>query len=155
MPAVAEGLVGRDFTRVADWSRPELEAALDLADELKRARREGTERPLLAGRTIGLLFLKPSTRTRVSFAAGIAQLGGTSLSFSAEELHLARGETLRDIASVLSRYLDGLVIRTFAQADVEELAEHASIPVVNALTDAAHPCQILADLLTIREHRGG
>jgi ornithine carbamoyltransferase len=150
---VAESLKGRSFTKLADWRRPELEAVLDLGDELKRARRAGDEEHLLAGRTIGLLFLKPSTRTRVSFAAGIAQLGGTALSFSAEELQLARGETIRDTAVVLSRYLDGLVVRTFAQDDVEELAKHASIPVVNALTDAAHPCQILADLMTIRERR--
>jgi ornithine carbamoyltransferase len=127
---------------------------LDLADELKLARREGDEPQLLAGRTFGLLFLKPSTRTRVSLAAGIAQLGGTALSFSADDLQLARGETIRDTAVVLSRYLDGLVIRTFAQEDVEELALHATIPVVNALTDASHPCQILADLMTIRERRG-
>jgi ornithine carbamoyltransferase len=152
--AVAESLKGRDFTKLADWNRPELEAVLDLADGLKRARQEGVEQHLLAGRTIGLLFLKPSTRTRVSFAAGIAQLGGTALSFSADELQLARGETLRDTALVLSRYLDAIVIRTFAQEDVEELAQQASIPVVNALTDATHPCQVLADLMTIRE-RGG
>jgi ornithine carbamoyltransferase len=154
MSTVAADLKGRDFTKLADWSRGELEAVLDLADELKRARKEGEEQHLLNGRTIGLLFLKPSTRTRVSFAAGIAQLGGTALSFSAEELHLARGETIRDTAVVLSRYLDALVIRTFAQDDVEELAQHATIPVINALTDAAHPCQILADLMTIRERRG-
>jgi ornithine carbamoyltransferase len=154
MSAVVADLKGRDFTKLADWSRPELEAVLDLADELKRARKEGEEQPLLKGRTIGLLFLKPSTRTRVSFAAGIAQLGGTALPFSAEELQLARGETIRDTAVVLSRYLDALVIRTFAQDDVEELAQHATIPVVNALTDAAHPCQIVADLITIRERRG-
>ncbi len=153
MSTVAESLKGRSFTKLADWRRPELEAVLDLGDELKRARRGGDEEHLLAGRTIGLLFLKPSTRTRVSFAAGIAQLGGTALSFSAEELQLARGETIRDTAVVLSRYLDGLVVRTFAQDDVEELARHASVPVVNALTDAAHPCQILADLMTIRERR--
>jgi len=152
--AVSESLKGRSFAKLADWGRPELEAVLDLGDELKRARRDGEEHPLLAGRTIGLLFLKPSTRTRVSFAAGIAQLGGTALAFSADELQLARGETIRDTATVLSRYLDGLVIRTFAQDDVEQLVEHASIPVVNALTDAAHPCQILADLMTIRERRG-
>jgi ornithine carbamoyltransferase len=152
--AVVEGLRGRHFTKVADWERPELAAVLDLADELKRARHEEREDALLSGRTIGLLFLKPSTRTRVSFAAGIAQLGGTALSFGAEELQLARGETIRDTASVLSRYLDGLVVRTFAHEDVEELARHASIPVVNALTDAAHPCQILADLQTIRERQG-
>src|SRR6266496_534860 len=146
MSAVAGSLRGRSFTKLADWSRSELAAVLDLADDLKQL--------LLAGRAVGLLFLKPSTRTRVSFAAGIAQLGGTALSFSAEELHLARGETIRDTAVVLSRYLDALVVRTFAQDDVEELALHASIPVVNALTDAAHPCQILADLMTIRERRG-
>ncbi len=154
MSAVAGSLRGRSFTKLADWSRSELAAVLDLADDLKQARREGDEQLLLAGRAVGLLFLKPSTRTRVSFAAGIAQLGGTALSFSAEELHLARGETIRDTAVVLSRYLDALVVRTFAQDDVEELALHASIPVVNALTDAAHPCQILADLMTIRERRG-
>jgi ornithine carbamoyltransferase len=152
--AFAEGLKGRSFTKLADWSPKELAAVLDLADELKRARKEGDEERLLAGRTLGLLFLKPSTRTRVSFAAGIAQLGGTALSFSAEELQLARGETVRDTAVVLSRYLDGLVIRTFAQDDVEELARHATVPVVNALTDDAHPCQILADLMTIRERKG-
>jgi ornithine carbamoyltransferase len=151
---VVESLKGRSFTKLADWSQSELEAVLDLADELKLARREGDEPQLLAGRTFGLLFLKPSTRTRVSLAAGIAQLGGTALSFSADDLQLARGETIRDTAVVLSRYLDGLVIRTFAQKDVEELALHATIPVVNALTDASHPCQILADLMTIRERRG-
>jgi ornithine carbamoyltransferase len=154
MRALAERLKGRSFTKLADWSRAELEMVLDLADELKRARRDGDEPQYLAGRTIGLLFLKPSTRTRVSFAAGVAHLGGTALSFSGEDLHLARGETIRDTAAVLSRYLDGLVIRTFAQDDVEQLAQHASIPVVNALTDASHPCQILADLMTIRERRG-
>jgi ornithine carbamoyltransferase len=140
--------------RVADWSRSELEAVLDLGDELKRARKEGEEHDLLVGRTVGLIFLKPSTRTRVSFAVGIAQLGGTALFFSGDELQLGRGETIRDTAVVLSRYLDGLVVRTFAQDEVEQLARHASIPVVNALTDAAHPCQILADLMTVRERRG-
>jgi ornithine carbamoyltransferase len=155
MSALAERLKGRSFTKLADWSRAELETVLDLADELKRAHRDGDEPQYLGGRTIGLLFLKPSTRTRVSFAAGVAHLGGTALSFSGEDLHLARGETIRDTAVVLSRYLDGLVIRTFAQDDVEQLAQHASIPVVNALTDASHPCQILADLMTIRERRGG
>jgi ornithine carbamoyltransferase len=150
----AESLKGRSFTKLADWNRPELEAILDLADDMKQARTERREEPVLAGRSIGLLFLKPSTRTRVSFAVGIAELGGTALAFSAEELHLARGETIRDTAEVLSRYLSGIVIRTFAQQDVEQLAEHASVPVVNALTDEAHPCQILADLMTIRERRG-
>jgi ornithine carbamoyltransferase len=147
---VAGDLKGRSFTKVADWSRPELEAVLDLADELKVDR----HRLLLPGRTVGLIFHKPSTRTRVSFGVGISQLGGAAFFFTAEELQLGRAETLRDTAVVLSRYLDAIVIRTFAQDDVEQLAEHATIPVVNALTDEAHPCQILADLMTIRERRG-
>jgi len=148
--AVAGALKGRSFTKVADWSRSELERVLDLADELKA----DSPRQLLQGRTVGLIFQKPSTRTRVSFGVGIAQLGGTALFLTADELQLGRGETIRDTAVVLSRYLDAIVIRTFAQQDVEELAEHATIPVINGLTDAAHPCQILADLLTIRERRG-
>jgi len=150
----ATDLKGRSFTKVADWNRGDLETVLDLADELKAARAAGVEHRLLPGRTIGLIFEKPSTRTRVSFGVGIAQLGATPLFFSAGELQLGRGETIRDTATVLSRYLDALVIRTFAQADVEGLAEHAAIPVINALSDAAHPCQVLADLQTIRERRG-
>ena len=106
MSVATDRLKGRSFTKLSDWARPELEAVLDLADELKAARREEREEQRLAGRTVGLLFLKPSTRTRVSFAAGIAQLGGTALPFSGEELHLARGETIRDTAAVLSRYVD-------------------------------------------------
>jgi ornithine carbamoyltransferase len=154
MAAVAEDLKGRSYTKVADWSRAELEQVLDLADELKRARKAGEEHYLLPGRTIGLIFEKPSTRTRVSFGVGIAQLGGTGLTFSEGDLHVGRTESIRDTAAVLSRYLDALVIRTFAQADVEAFAEHASIPVINALTDTSHPCQVLADLMTIRERRG-
>jgi len=152
--SVADELKGRSFTKVADWTRPELEAVLDLADELKAARAAGLEQRLLPGRTIGLIFEKPSTRTRVSFGAGIAQLGGSPLYLTSADLQLARGETLKDTALVLSRYLDAIVIRTFEQAAVEELAEHATVPVVNALTDAAHPCQVLADLQTMRERRG-
>jgi ornithine carbamoyltransferase len=127
---------------------------LDLADELKRAQKAREEHRLLPGRAIGLIFEKPSTRTRVSFAVGIAQLGGTGLNFVPGELHVGRTETVRDTAGVLSRYLDALVIRTFAQSDVEDYAENMSIPVINALTDSAHPCQVLADLMTIRERRG-
>jgi len=152
--AVTDGLRGRSFTKVADWSRPELESVLDVADELKAARAAGLEHRLLAGRAVGLIFEKPSTRTRVSFGVGVAQLGGAPLYLTTADLQLGRGETLRDTALVLSRYLDAIVIRTFAQASVEELAEHATVPVVNALTDAAHPCQVLADLQTIRERRG-
>src|SRR5919201_4511431 len=154
MIAVSESLKGRHFTRVADWSREELEAVLDLADELKELQARGEEHRLLPGRALGMIFQKPSTRTRVSFEVGIAQLGGVGLYLSAADLQLGRGETLRDTATVLSRYLDGLMIRTFAQADVEELARHASIPVINGLTDSAHPCQALADVMTIRERLG-
>jgi ornithine carbamoyltransferase len=152
--AVSESLKGRHFTHVADWSREELESVLDLADELKERRTQGEEHRLLPGRALGMIFQKPSTRTRVSFEVGIAQLGGFGLYLSAGDLQLGRGETLRDTATVLSRYLDGLMIRTFAQDDVEELAAHASIPVINGLTDSAHPCQALADVMTIRERFG-
>jgi ornithine carbamoyltransferase len=152
--AVSESLKGRHFTRVADWSPEELHTLLDLADELKDLQRRREEHRLLPGRTLGMIFQKPSTRTRVSFEVGIAQLGGTGLYLAASDLQLGRGETLRDTATVLSRYLDALMIRTFAQEDVEELARHASIPVINGLTDIAHPCQALADVMTIRERLG-
>src|SRR5919201_5344313 len=154
MVAVADSLKGRSFTRVADWSRDELLEVLDLADELKRLRRAGEEHHLLPGRTLGMIFQKPSTRTRVSFEVGIYQLGGTALYLSAGDLQLGRGETIKDTAHVLSRYLDAIMIRTYAQADVETLAEHGSIPVINGLTDSAHPCQALADVMTIRERFG-
>src|SRR3954452_11362192 len=154
MVAVADRLKGRSFTRVADWSREELLEVLDLADELKRLQRTGEEHHLLPGRTLGMIFQKPSTRTRVSFEVGIYQLGGTGLYLSAGDLQLGRGETIRDTAVVLSRYLDAIMIRTFAQSDVEELAENATIPVINGLTDSSHPCQALADVMTIRERFG-
>ena len=141
---------GRDFLRVADWSGEELTACLDLADRLKA----GTEERRLPGRTLGMIFQKPSTRTRVSFEAGMAQLGGSALYLSANDLQLGRGETIRDTGLVLARYLDAIMIRTFAQADVEELAEHADVPVINGLTDEHHPCQALADAMTIRERLG-
>ena len=150
----AVGLKGRHFTRVADWSGEELLSALDLADDLKERQARREEHHLLPGRTLGMIFQKPSTRTRVSFEVGIYQLGGAGLYLAASDLQLGRGETLRDTATVLSRYLDGLMIRTFAQADVEELARHATIPVINGLTDSAHPCQALADVMTIRERLG-
>jgi ornithine carbamoyltransferase len=154
MKPVPTHLKGRSFVRIADGSRTELETLLDTADGLKAARARGEETALLPGRTLGMIMHKPSTRTRVSFQVGIAQLGGTGLALSTAELQLGRGETIRDTAYVLSRYLDGIMIRTFAQADVEELAEHASIPVINGLTDDEHPCQVLADLMTIRERLG-
>ena len=148
------GLKGRSFTRVADWSPDELVEVLDLADELKRKQQAREEHRLLPGRALGMIFQKPSTRTRVSFEVGIYQLGGTALYLSAGDLQLGRGETIKDTAVVLSRYLDGIMIRTFAQSDVEELAANASIPVINGLTDSSHPCQALADVMTIRERFG-
>jgi ornithine carbamoyltransferase len=147
-------LKGRSFTRVADWGRDELLEVLDLADDLKRRQQAREEHRLLPGRTLGMIFQKPSTRTRVSFEVGIYQLGGTGLYLSAGDLQLGRGETIKDTAVVLSRYLDAIMIRTFAQTDVEELAANASIPVINGLTDSSHPCQALADVMTIRERFG-
>jgi ornithine carbamoyltransferase len=155
MITVADSLKGRSFTRVAEWSRDELLGVLDLADDLKQRQQAREEHHLLPGRTLGMIFQKPSTRTRVSFEVGIYQLGGTGLYLSAGDLQLGRGETIKDTAVVLSRYLDAIMIRTFAQSDVEELAENASIPVINGLTDSAHPCQALADVMTIRERFGG
>jgi ornithine carbamoyltransferase len=154
MSAIAESLKGRSFTRVADWSRDELLSVLDFADDLKERQARREEHHLLPGRTLAMIFQKPSTRTRVSFEVGMTQLGGHALYLAAGDLQLGRGETLKDTATVLSRYVDGIMIRTFAQDDVEELARHASIPVINGLTDISHPCQALADVMTIRERLG-
>jgi ornithine carbamoyltransferase len=147
-------LKGRDFLRVNDWQPEELLLVLDLADRLKARQRERVPHEHLEGRTLGMIFQKPSTRTRVSFEVGIAQLGGVGLHLAAGDLQLGRGETIKDTARVLSRYLDGIMIRTFAQGDVDELAEHADVPVINGLTDEFHPCQALADVMTIRERLG-
>jgi ornithine carbamoyltransferase len=155
LAGVPQELKGRSFTRIAGWSRDELATLLDLADELKAERAHRQELRLLPGRTIGLIFHKPSTRTRVAFEVGIAELGGMALFLPASELQLARGEPYRDTALVLSRFLSALMIRTFDQAEVEEFAEHASIPVINGLTDLAHPLQALADAMTLRERFGG
>jgi ornithine carbamoyltransferase len=154
MAGVPHELKGRSFTRIAAWSRDELATLLDLADELKAERARRPELRLLPGRTIGLIFHKPSTRTRVAFEVGIAELGGMALFLPASELQLARGESYRDTALVLSRFLSALMIRTYEQAEVEEFAEHASIPVINGLTDLAHPLQALADAMTLRERFG-
>jgi ornithine carbamoyltransferase len=148
---VPQHLKGRHLTAVRDWSPADLRTLLDLADEVKRLQKAGEEHRLLPGRSLGMIFEKPSTRTRVSFEVGIAQLGGTALYLRSDDLQLGRGETMRDTATVLSRYLDAILIRTFAQDDVEELARHADIPVINGLSDSSHPCQALADLMTIRE----
>jgi ornithine carbamoyltransferase len=149
---VPETLKGRDFTRAADFSADELDLVLQLAGRMKQAPQE--QQRFLPGRALGLIFNKPSTRTRVSFEVGIAQLGGYGLYLRSDDLQLGRGETIRDTATVLSRYLDAIMIRTYAQSDVEELARHADIPVINGLTDETHPCQALADVLTIRERLG-
>src|SRR5438046_7508703 len=154
MITVVDSLKGRSFTKVADWSGDDLLGVLGLADELKRLQHAREEHHLLPGRTLGMIFQKPSTRTRVSFEVGIYQLGGAGLYLSAGDLQLGRGETIKDTAAVLSRYLDAIMIRTFAQADVEELAANASIPVINGLTDSSHPCQALADVMTIRDRFG-
>jgi ornithine carbamoyltransferase len=142
----------RHFLAIPDFSRPELHALFDLAARMKRG--EYRDRPL-AGKTLGMIFAKSSTRTRVSFEVGAYQLGGHALFLSSRDIQLGRGEPIRDTARVLSRYLDGIMIRTFDHADAEELARYASIPVINGLTDLLHPCQVLADLLTVKESLGG
>jgi argininosuccinate lyase/ornithine carbamoyltransferase len=147
-------LVGRDLTTLTTWTAYELQLVLDLAERVKAAQTEGIAHRLLPGRTLGMLFARPSTRTRVSFAVAMEQLGGSAVTLNANELQLARGESLEDTARVLSGYLDGLAVRWGSQADLETLAAHATIPVINALTDAEHPCQALADALTIRERFG-
>ncbi|HEU4801188.1 MAG TPA: ornithine carbamoyltransferase [Gemmatimonadales bacterium] len=142
----------RDFLAVPDFSKSELIALFDLALRMKSGAYR--DKPL-AGKTLGMIFTKSSTRTRVSFEVGTFQLGGHALFLSSRDIQLGRGEPIKDTARVLSRYLDGVMIRTFAHSDVEELARYATIPVINGLTDFLHPCQILADLLTIKEHLGG
>jgi ornithine carbamoyltransferase len=148
---ISAQLKGRDFLRVNDWDADELVQVLDLADRLKARQRERVAHRHLEGRSLGMIFQKPSTRTRVSFEVGMFQLGGTALYLAAGDLQLGRGETIEDTGNVLSRYLDGIMIRTFAQADVDALAAAADIPVINGLTDDFHPCQALADVMTIRE----
>ncbi len=144
----------KDLTNLADLSTEDIYEILDLADKLKAETKAGIEHHLLKGKTLGMIFTKSSTRTRVSFEVGITQLGGSALFLSSNDIQLGRGETIHDTAKVLSRYLDGIMIRTFAQQDVEDLAKYADIPVINGLTDLYHPCQVLADLQTIREHKG-
>lgn len=144
----------KDLLDVAALPRPLVEALLELAATLKAKQRAGMPHRLLRGKTLGLLFQKPSTRTRVSFEAGMNQLGGHALSLPMGDIQLSRGETVADTARVLSRYLDGIVVRTYDHATVEEWAREAAMPVINGLTDHSHPCQALSDLLTIQEHKG-
>jgi len=141
----------RDFVALTDFSRGELDELFALADRLKKGE---VKQPPLVDQTLGMLFAKRSTRTRVSFEVGAFQLGAHALFLSSQDLQLGRGETIADTARVLSRYVDGIMIRTFAHSDVEELARHATIPVINGLTDLLHPCQLLADLMTVREQFG-
>jgi ornithine carbamoyltransferase len=150
----AESAGGKDLLTVAAIPAERVTRLLVLAERLKAARHRGTLHQPLRGATLGLLFEKPSTRTRVSFEAGMNQLGGESLFLSAADIQLCRGESVADTARVLSRYLDGLVVRTYDHAVVEEWAREATIPVINGLTDLCHPCQALSDLLTIREKKG-
>ncbi len=137
-----------------DYSGEEILSILNLADQLKFEQKNNIEHKHLAGKTLAMIFAKSSTRTRVSFEVGMSQLGGNALFLSSSDIQLGRGEPICDTARVLSRYVDGIMIRTFKQSDVEGLAEHGSIPVINGLTDDFHPCQILADLMTIREFKG-
>ncbi len=144
----------KHLLKLSDLSKEEIIEILDLADKLKKERKEGIDHPILKGKTLGMIFTKSSTRTRVSFETGMYQLGGTAMFLSSRDIQLGRGEPICDTARVLSRYLDGIMIRTFDQSDVEDLAKYGSIPIINGLTDYAHPCQVLADLQTIREHKG-
>ena len=137
-----------------DWSTEDILETLDLADELKKDNKEGREHHYLKGKTLGMIFSKSSTRTRVSFEVGMYQLGGHALFLSSNDIQLGRGETIYDTANVLSRYLDGIMIRTFKQQDVVDLSVYGQIPIINGLTDDEHPCQVLADLQTIREKKG-
>jgi ornithine carbamoyltransferase len=141
----------RDFLAIPDYSREELLALFDLAERMRKG--DYFEKPL-TGKTLAMIFMKSSTRTRVSFEVGALQLGGHALFLSSRDVQLGRGEPIPDTARVLSRYVDGIMIRTFAHAEVEELAKFASVPVINGLTDLLHPCQVLADLLTVRQYLG-
>lgn len=144
----------KHLLKLSDLSTEEIYGILNLADQLKYERKNHIAHPYLQGKKLGMIFSKSSTRTRVSFEVGMTELGGHALFLSDRDLQLGRGEPVKDTARVLSRYLDGIMIRTFAQQDVEDLAKYGSIPIINGLTDYCHPCQVLADLMTIREYKG-
>ncbi|MDD5946359.1 MAG: ornithine carbamoyltransferase [Oscillospiraceae bacterium] len=144
----------KHLLKMLDLSTEEIIDLLNLADQLKYERKHNIPHPHLQGKTLGMIFQKASTRTRVSFETGMVQLGGYPLFLSSNDLQIGRGEPVQDTARVLSRYLDGIMIRTFAQQEVEDLAKYGSIPIINGLTDFCHPCQVLADLMTIREYKG-
>ena len=144
----------KHLLKLADLSKEEILTVLNLADQLKYERKNGVAGEYLKGKKLGMIFQKSSTRTRVSFEVGMYELGGYALFLSNRDLQIGRGEPVEDTARVLSRYLDGIMIRTFEQKEVEDLAQYGSIPIINGLTDYAHPCQVLADLMTIRECKG-
>lgn len=143
----------KDLLKMLDLSREDIMKILSTADQLKYAQKHGMPHEHLKGKTLAMIFEKNSTRTRVSFETGMFQLGGHALFLSGKESQIGRGEPIEDTARVLARYCDGIMIRTYAQEDVEKLAQHANVPVINGLTDFSHPCQVLADLMTIREHK--
>ncbi len=144
----------KHLLKLSDLTGEEIVEILNLADQLKYEKKNGIEHKHLAGKSLGMIFEKASTRTRVSFEVGMYELGGNPMFLSSNDLQIGRGEPVEDTARVLSRFIDGIMIRTFDQEEVEALAKYGSIPVINGLTDYAHPCQVLADLLTIREHKG-
>ncbi len=151
---MSDSVQRKHLLKLGDLTSEQILDVLALADQLKYERKHGIAHPLLAGKTLGMIFQKSSTRTRVSFETGMYQLGGNALFLSSRDLQIGRGEPVKDTARVLGRYLDGIMIRTFEQSEVEALAEFSGIPVINGLTDYAHPCQVLADLMTIRERKG-
>lgn len=151
---IHSNLKGKDFLKIADFQPSEIQHFLDVAQELKAMQKQGIPHPFLSGKVLGMIFEKSSTRTRVSFEVGMLQLGGHAIFLSPKDIQLGRGESIHDTAKVLSRYVDALMIRTYSHESIEEFAEHASVPVINGLTDPHHPTQVMADLLTILEHKG-
>lgn len=148
------GIQGKDLLSIHDLSQSEVFEILDLAKDLKAKQKRGEEHHLLKGKTLGMIFSKASTRTRVSFEVGMWQLGGMALFLSSNDLQIGRGEPIQDTARVLSRYVDGIMIRTYSHDNVKELAKHAGIPIINGLTDLLHPCQALTDIFTVLEYKG-
>jgi ornithine carbamoyltransferase len=153
-PLIGPSLKGKSFLQLADFQSSEIKYLLDSALELKKLQKQGKPQSNLSGKVLGMIFEKSSTRTRVSFEVGMLQLGGHAIFLSSKDIQLGRGETIADTAKVLSRYVDGIMIRTFGHEVVEEFAEHATIPIINGLTDLHHPTQVMADLLTILEYKG-
>jgi ornithine carbamoyltransferase len=152
--SIENSLKGKSFLRLAEFHSSEILYLLNEALELKKLQKQGKAQPHLNGKVLGMIFEKSSTRTRVSFEVGMLQLGGHAIFLSSKDIQLGRGETISDTAKVLSRYVDGIMVRTFAHESIEEFAKHATVPVINGLTDLHHPTQVMADLLTILEHKG-